>query len=391
MNRLTILLLMLFASFVSFSVFANSSSCTSTSTSTSEITGFFIIGNNGGKDEKDFHYRMGKILPIKATGTACVDAINKAWTTDKKPIVLYFDGDKIATLESPPIMNGKEMQLNFSLARNADNDVSRKEWNDFFKKKRNHRALMDINPSIAISDELPVAVSSSPHPFKFFVNTDTAITSVLVGGIAILLAALLALGRWTNMLKDAETNYYSLGKTQMAFWGLLVVVSFVGIWIITGSMERIPPQILVLIGISGGTGLSAVVIGNGKRIEKQTQLTALEQEKQTLQDQKTSIVAPAIFPIESESRLTIIDQEIKKLEIELAPKDSTTGFWRDICSDDNGLSFHRFQVVIWTLVLGVIFIDDIRNIISMPEFSDTLLALMGISNGTYLGFKFPEK
>jgi hypothetical protein len=27
----------------------------------------------------------------------------------------------------------------------------------------------------------------------------------------------------------------------------------------------------------------------------------------------------------------------------------------------------------------------------MPEFEGTLLVLMGISNGTYLGFKIPEK
>ena len=27
----------------------------------------------------------------------------------------------------------------------------------------------------------------------------------------------------------------------------------------------------------------------------------------------------------------------------------------------------------------------------MPEFSDTLLALMGISAGTYIGFKIPER
>jgi hypothetical protein len=27
----------------------------------------------------------------------------------------------------------------------------------------------------------------------------------------------------------------------------------------------------------------------------------------------------------------------------------------------------------------------------MPDFDNTLLALMGVSSGTYLGFKIPEK
>jgi hypothetical protein len=67
------------------------------------------------------------------------------------------------------------------------------------------------------------------------------------------------------------------------------------------------------------------------------------------------------------------------------------GFWRDICNDGNGASFHRLQVVIWTLVLGATFIQTVAKMMSMPEFSDTLLTLLGISNATYLGFKIPEK
>lgn len=268
MNRLTtILLLMLFASFVSFSVFAG------TPTPPAITGGFSIIGKNKENKKEDFQYQMGKNLPIKVTGTY-VKNIEQAWK-DNKSIALYFDGDKVAILESPPekITNETEIQLTFTLARNADEETSRKLWDDFFKKRLNHHALMEIKPSIAIGNDLPVAVTPSPYPFKFYVTSGKVINSVLMGGIAILLFTLFVLIRWTNMLKDVETNYYSLGKTQMAFWGLLVVVSFVGIWIVTGSMEHIPSQILILIGISGGTGLSAVIIGNGKRIEKQTQLT----------------------------------------------------------------------------------------------------------------------
>ena len=45
----------------------------------------------------------------------------------------------------------------------------------------------------------------------------------------------------------------------------------------------------------------------------------------------------------------------------------------------------------WTLILGVIFIGSVYKDLAMPEFNVTLLGLMGISSGTYLGFKFPEK
>jgi hypothetical protein len=38
----------------------------------------------------------------------------------------------------------------------------------------------------------------------------------------------------------------------------------------------------------------------------------------------------------------------------------------------------------------MVFVRLVYNDFAMPEFSPTLLGLMGISSGTYLGFKFPE-
>jgi hypothetical protein len=48
-------------------------------------------------------------------------------------------------------------------------------------------------------------------------------------------------------------------------------------------------------------------------------------------------------------------------------------------------------MVVWTLVLGLVFVHSVWQRVSMPEFSSTLLALMGVSGGTYVGFKIPEK
>jgi hypothetical protein len=56
-----------------------------------------------------------------------------------------------------------------------------------------------------------------------------------------------------------------------------------------------------------------------------------------------------------------------------------------------GISFHRFQMAIWTLALVLVFVRAVWTDILMPDFDATLLGLMGISSGTYLGFKFPEK
>ena len=42
-------------------------------------------------------------------------------------------------------------------------------------------------------------------------------------------------------------------------------------------------------------------------------------------------------------------------------------------------------------MLGAVFVWSVYRNISMPEFDASLLTLMGISSGTYVGFKFPEK
>ena len=74
------------------------------------------------------------------------------------------------------------------------------------------------------------------------------------------------------------------------------------------------------------------------------------------------------------------------------PPPASQGFLTDVLSDaTDGISIHRFQMFAWTIILGVIFISSVYKELAMPEFSVTLLGLMGISSGTYLGFKFPEK
>ncbi len=61
------------------------------------------------------------------------------------------------------------------------------------------------------------------------------------------------------------------------------------------------------------------------------------------------------------------------------------------CDPSNGLGFHRFQVLLWTLIFGGAFLKSVCTSRSMPEFDPSLLILMAISNGTYLGFKIPKK
>jgi hypothetical protein len=62
----------------------------------------------------------------------------------------------------------------------------------------------------------------------------------------------------------------------------------------------------------------------------------------------------------------------------------------DILSDANGVSFHRFQLAAWTLILGVVFAASAYRDLTMPVFDATLMGLLGLSAATYLGLKIPE-
>lgn len=62
----------------------------------------------------------------------------------------------------------------------------------------------------------------------------------------------------------------------------------------------------------------------------------------------------------------------------------------DLCSENGEVVLYRFQMFAWTLGLGVVFLMRVVSDLKMPDFPAQLLALMGLSAGTYLGFRIPE-
>lgn len=165
-------------------------------------------------------------------------------------------------------------------------------------------------------------------------------------GIATLLAMVLTFvaATRTDMLRDAGpvpsngVRPYSLARVQMCAWFVLVFLSFMAIWLVCHEVPHLPGSILALMGIAGGTAVTA----RG------------------------------------------IDQSHAE-----APQPSQ-GFWRDIATDANGATLYRIQQVVWTIGLATVFIAHVLTKLVMPDFDGATLALMGISAGAYLGFKVPE-
>jgi hypothetical protein len=236
--------------------------------------------------------------------------------------------------------------------------------------------------------------------------------------ILVTLVLLLWLVRKTNIIREpgpppisGKRRPYNLGRAQMAFWFFLIYASYVTIWLITGALDTITASLLALMGISAGTALGEALIDDGKDSARTNQVQDLTSQKQAIETAVTDVQtqvdtlnasgAASVTDqanrdamtrqlVEGRTRLNQIDQQLTALAADRAPTTSS-GFLRDILSDGSGYSFHRFQIFAWTIVLGIIFVSSVYNNLTMPEFSPTLLGLMGLSAGTYIGFKFPEQ
>jgi hypothetical protein len=211
---------------------------------------------------------------------------------------------------------------------------------------------------------------------------------LIAGAVLVLLilgVVLLGLGRQTDIFRDsAPTDFgnarglddrplrrpFSLAQVQMAWWFYLVFAAWVYLLLTTGNYNTITAQALTLMGIGTGTALGAVAIEKTKTSPKLQRLQLLVQQVNN---------APADKP-------NLYQQPLTDLARQLASQD----FFTDILTDVDGVCLHRFQMMVWTVVLGGVFVAGVLQKGEMPQFDPKLLALLGLSGGAYLGFKIPE-
>jgi len=198
---------------------------------------------------------------------------------------------------------------------------------------------------------------------------------------------------------------YSLGRWQMAFWFTLIFAAFVFLFVLLWDANTISDQALMLMGISGATALAAVAVDAVKDTPVDAANTALralglnsyadvvrvQAEIKQREEQRTAI------PVPDAATLLLLDSQIRDRRLLLRTYEATIkpfvseGWFRDLTTDINGSALHRIQVFCWTWILGAVFLIGLYRDLAMPQFSATLLALMGISSAGYIGFKYPEK
>ncbi|HEV7644594.1 MAG TPA: hypothetical protein VGO50_11670 [Pyrinomonadaceae bacterium] len=289
---------------------------------------------------------------------------------------------------------------------------------DFFKRQ--------IEASVGLENGVQM-----PGKPVFLVRVQQWLFWVWLGILVALAVGLIVLAKKTDILRDqgapppepGKRKPYSLAKCQAAFWFFLTITAFCFIFIIVNSFDSLTEGVLGLLGISAGTAVGSAVIDKSSQTSTRKKL----EETQTAQEEVASevsqlevehavlnmapvgegpekaaapiardpIVAARAAGVERQydvkkMRMDALQQRQEELTDAVMPR-ASQGFRNDILTDEQGsIGFHRLQLVLWTLVLGGIFVYTVWRSLAMPDFNTLLVTLQGISGATYLGFKIPE-
>jgi hypothetical protein len=296
-------------------------------------------------------------------------------------LLLFLDGQPCPG-DFPEAVDRESGVLRYHLEITSEN---REVWEDLLRRPSFSRKLgVSVGPS-PDSHFPSTVVGSGAATLQIFVFPWGLISLAI---ITLALVALLGLARHTNLIRDTgpachpgRRKPYSLARTQMAMWFYLIFSAYVVIWLVTGDLNSITQSLLGLMGISAATALGGAVIDNQKRDAATAELAKLSRTP-----------SPSVSPPGGDATIPLPSRSdtVRQLEERLDPGVSQ-GFLRDILGDRNGVSLDRFLIVAWNLALGTIFIATVYTTLAMPDFSASLLGLMGISAGTYLGLKVPER
>jgi len=273
------------------------------------------------------HFRLGSAIVVKVENLQELKRLEVA----NKKIILYLNDIPIKGLQRESV-NVSTGELRFLIIRD---ERTKGSLDQLICKPR-----LEVPATITVGFEddfsIPTAVSGR-NGMSFDVINPWGLAGWIMFTAAIAYL-FLHLAKTTSLLRTAGLDScFSLAHSQMAFWTLFICSGYVLIYLITLEMPDLNSSMLILLGLSAGTALGGKVIDAGKPVPK------------------------------------------------------TKGkFLEDILQDADGYTVARLQIFIWTLVMAGIFISNVYSKLAMPEFGGTLLALMGISSGTYLGFKIPE-
>lgn len=314
----------------------------------------------------------------------------------ERTIVLYLDRRPLTDVVASPPTDPNQRVLMFPLIRT---EASREVWTYLLGRPK----LSDREVEVSVGIDNQFAIPSSALVYLRVIPRGWFSFWLLIFGI--LAAGFLLLAKRSDVLRDpvmapaGARAPFSLSRTQAAWWFFLILASYLLIGMVTGDFTTsITGTTLILLGISAGTAAGSAFIDASKsnrvsRAEDAARATALNTEIQSLDKDIAALETTARTsgdPALAHRMADLEELRAEKLSMYRKVTNQSEGFLLDVLSDNYGVNFHRFQALAWTGVLGIIFASHVYRDLAMPQLSETLLGLMGISSGTYLSLKIPE-
>jgi len=250
----------------------------------------------------------------------------------KKYNTLYLNGMKVEGL-APLDHNEFDKIVYFKLNRDVQ-DLAEK----FLASKPVNKVVLPV--SFSISNQRTILTGANLMQLEVKQN----ISEWGIWIMAAMLFFLVILALRHNILKDDNNVYYSLGRTQLLYWTVIIAMAYIYLCYVNGTLPDIPPSVLIILGISAATTAATKVIENDKNKD--------------------------FVPID--------------------PHAKSQGLFIDILSDAHSINIQRFQNVVFNLLFGIVLIEKTLSTNVIPEFDNNVLLLLGISAGTYAGLKSTE-
>jgi hypothetical protein len=223
-------------------------------------------------------------------------------------------------------------------------------------------------------------------PTELSLKKWTGATRLLAASLPILMfVVILALAFGSGALRDpgpypARQRPYSLARTQIALWTALVALAVGWHYFATGQLTAIPDSIAALMGLSTFTLGAATVIDASKAKPAAAPAVALAGAGGA---GGISPILAAAVPAAPPAAPTAASPPVA------AP--ISESFLKDILTDRNGVSMHRLQMVVWTVILAAVFLDAVVRRLFLPELAPGYLAITGVSSAGYALLKIPER
>jgi hypothetical protein len=275
---------------------------------------------------------------LKVDSLRALKALTDSITGGKKDtmgdLILYINGNAMRDLALLNIDQGKG-ELIFQLDRHSNYLMK------FYPEFQYMWSTLPVSVTAGYRNGLMIPADPAMKSLDLvYVSKYSIVFSLLF--VLSIMASFVILAMKTNLIRTGDDNSpFSLALTQLSFWTIVIGSSFIYIWIVTDEIPPITGSTLILLSVSALTTAG--------------------------------------------SRLVDIRG---KLKVGTMPK--SISFMEDILQDELGYSVHRAQMFMWTVIMGVIFVANVIRFQEIPQLDESLLALMGISSGAYVGLKTME-